>query len=98
MTAIEALTKASMAEIARSLRRRTVSPLELVDAYSRRIDEAGGLHAFITVPGERARREARPAGRPLSPGEPGALLGVPIALQNLVCTPQGPATAGAAHP
>ena len=61
MTAIETLTRAPMAEIARSLRRRTVSPLELVDAYSRRIDETGGLHAFITVPGERARREAKEA-------------------------------------
>ena len=45
MTAIETLTKAPMAEIARSLRRRTVSPLELVDAYSRRIEAAGGTAA-----------------------------------------------------
>ena len=65
MTAIEALTKAPMAEIARSLRRRTVSPLELVDAYSQRIEEASGLHAFITPPGERARQEARRAERRL---------------------------------
>src|SRR5438876_2560578 len=86
MTAIEALTKAPMAEIARSLRRRTVSPLELVDAYSRRIEAAGGLHAFITLPGERARREARRAERRLSRGEPGALLGVPIAVKDLFAT------------
>src|SRR3989440_3370091 len=94
MTAIEALTKASMAEIARSLRRRTVSPLELVDAYSRRIEEAGGLHAFITLPGERARREARRAVRRLSRGEPGALLGVPIAVKDLFATRGVRTTAG----
>ena len=94
MTAIETLTKAPMAEIARSLRRRTVSPLELVDAYSRRIEEAGGLHAFITLPGERARREARRAERRLSRGEPGALLGVPIAVKDLFATRGVRTTAG----
>jgi len=94
MTAIETLTKAPMAEIARSLRRRTVSPLELVDAYSRRIEEAGGLHAFITPPGERARREARRAERRLSRGEPGALLGVPIAVKDLFATRGVRTTAG----
>jgi aspartyl-tRNA(Asn)/glutamyl-tRNA(Gln) amidotransferase subunit A len=94
MTAIEALTKAPMAEIARSLRRRTVSPLELVDAYSRRIEEAGGLHAFITLPGERARREARRAERRLSRGASGALLGVPIAVKDLFATRGVRTTAG----
>jgi len=94
MTAIERLTKAPMAEIARSLRRRTVSPLELVDAYSRRIEEAGSLHAFITPPGERARREARRAERRLSRGEPGALLGVPIAVKDLFATRGVRTTAG----
>jgi aspartyl-tRNA(Asn)/glutamyl-tRNA(Gln) amidotransferase subunit A len=94
MTAIETLTKAPMAEIARSLRRRTVSPLELVDAYSRRIEEAGSLHAFITLPGDRARREARRAERRLSRGEPGALLGVPIAVKDLFATRGVRTTAG----
>src|SRR3989440_7757167 len=94
MTAIEALTKGPMAEIARSLRRHTVSPLELVDAYSRRIEEAGGLHAFITVPGERARREARRAERRLSQGASGALLGVPIAVKDLFATRGVRTTAG----
>src|SRR2546428_6167504 len=63
MAAVEALTTAPLVEIARSLRRRQVSPLDLVDAYSRRIEQASGLRAFITLPGERARREARRAGR-----------------------------------
>jgi aspartyl-tRNA(Asn)/glutamyl-tRNA(Gln) amidotransferase subunit A len=94
MTAIETLTRAPMAEIARSLRRRTVSPLELVDAYSRRIEEAGGLHAFITPPGERARREARRAESRLARGEPGALLGVPIAVKDLFATRGVRTTAG----
>jgi aspartyl-tRNA(Asn)/glutamyl-tRNA(Gln) amidotransferase subunit A len=94
MTATDALTSAPMAEIARSLRRRTVSPLELVDAYSRRIDQASGLQAFITLPGERARREARRAERRLARGEPGALLGVPIAVKDLFATRGVRTTAG----
>src|SRR5438445_8864330 len=94
MTAIETLTRAPMAGIARSLRRRMVAPLELVDAYSRRIEEAGSLHAFITLPGERARQEARRAERRLARGEPGALLGVPIAVKDLFATRGVRTTAG----
>jgi aspartyl-tRNA(Asn)/glutamyl-tRNA(Gln) amidotransferase subunit A len=94
MAAVETLTRAPLTEIARALRRRTVSPLELVDAYTRRIEDAAGLHAFITRPGERARREARAAERRLSRGESGALLGVPIAVKDLFATRGIRTTAG----
>src|SRR5438128_743777 len=94
MTAVEALTTAPLVEIARSLRRRQVSPLDLVDAYSRRIEQASGLRAFITLPGERARREARRAERRLARGEAGALLGVPIAVKDLFATRGIRTTAG----
>ena len=94
MAAVEALTTAPLVEIARSLRRRQVSPLDLVDAYSRRIEQASGLHAFITLPGERARQEARRAERRLARGEAGALLGVPIAVKDLFATRGIRTTAG----
>jgi aspartyl-tRNA(Asn)/glutamyl-tRNA(Gln) amidotransferase subunit A len=94
MPAVEALTTAPLVEIARSLRQRRVSPLELVDAYSRRIEAASGLHAFITLPGERARQEARRAERRLARGEAGALLGVPIAVKDLFATRATRTTAG----
>jgi aspartyl-tRNA(Asn)/glutamyl-tRNA(Gln) amidotransferase subunit A len=94
MPAVEALTEAPLVEIARSLRRRTVSPLELVDAYTRRIEQASGLHAFITLPGERARQQARRAERRLARGEAGALLGVPIAVKDLFATRAVRTTAG----
>src|SRR6202165_5513574 len=94
MTAVEALTSAPLVEIARSLRRRKVSPLELVDAYTQRIERASGLHAFITPPGERARQAARQAERRLSRGEAGALLGVPIAVKDLFATRAIRTTAG----
>jgi aspartyl-tRNA(Asn)/glutamyl-tRNA(Gln) amidotransferase subunit A len=94
MRAVEALTSAPLIEIARSLRQRKVSPLELVDAYSRRIEQASGLHAFITLPGERARQEARRAGRRLAQGESGPLLGVPVAVKDLFATRGVRTTAG----
>jgi len=94
MTAIEAMTSASLVEIARALRQRKVAPLELVDAYSRRIEQASSLHAFITPPGERARQDARRAGRRLAQGESGALLGVPIAVKDLFATRGVRTTAG----
>src|SRR5260370_38844392 len=86
MAAVEPLTTASLVQIARSLRRRQVSPVELVDAYTRRIEAARSLQAFITIPDERTRREARRAERRLSGGEAGALLGVPIAVKDLFAT------------
>ncbi len=94
MPAVEALTSAPLVEITRSLRRRQVSPLELVDAYTRRIEQASGLHAFITPPGERARQEAQRAEGRLSRGEAGALLGVPIAVKDLFATRAVRTTAG----
>jgi aspartyl-tRNA(Asn)/glutamyl-tRNA(Gln) amidotransferase subunit A len=94
MTPVEALTVAPLVEIVRSLRRRRVSPLELVDAYASRIEQASGLRAFITGPGEQARQEARRAERRLARGEPGALLGVPIAVKDLFATRAIRTTAG----
>jgi len=85
---------ASLAEAAAALRRRTISPLELVDAYQKRIEQAADLRAFITPPGEQARREARRAQQRLARGETGALLGVPIAIKDLFATRGLRTTAG----
>jgi len=94
MPAAEALTSAPLVQVARALRRRQVSPVELVDAYQRRIGEARSLRAYITLPDERARREAQRAERRLSRGEAGPLLGVPIAVKDLFATGAIRTTAG----
>src|SRR6202165_150064 len=94
MPPVEPLASAPLVQIARSLQRRQVSPVELVDTYNRRIEATASLRAYITPPDERERREAQRAERRLSRGETGALLGVPIALKDLFATRALRTTAG----
>ncbi len=91
---VDDLCDAPLTEVARSLRRRAVSPVELVDAYLERIDQAHRLRAFITVTGDAARRQARAAERRLRDGEAGPLLGVPMAIKDLFATRGVRTTAG----
>src|SRR3979411_1525843 len=86
MPSVERLTSAPLVQVASALRRRQVSPVDLVDAYNGRIEATAGLRAYITPPDERARREAQRDQRRLSRGEAGALLGVPIAVKDLFAT------------
>jgi len=88
------LTAAPLAAVAAALRRRAISPLELVDAYQERIESAADLRAFITPPGDRARPDAKRAQQRLARREPGALLGVPIAIKDLFATRGLRTTAG----
>ncbi|HKV31107.1 MAG TPA: amidase [Candidatus Dormibacteraeota bacterium] len=94
MAPVEALTSAPLVQIARWLRRRQVSPVELVDAFTRHVEAAAGLRAYITLPDERTRREAQRAQRRLAHGAAGALLGVPIAVKDLFQTRALRTTAG----
>ena len=75
-----------MTAVARALRARALSPLELVDAYLARIDAAPELRAFITPPGAAARRQVQRAAERIARRETGALLGVPIAIKDLFAT------------
>lgn len=85
---------APLVEVARALRRRDLSPVDLVDLYMGRIRHGRGLRAFITPPGLAARRDARRAEQALLRREQGALLGVPIAIKDLFATRGVRTTAG----
>jgi aspartyl-tRNA(Asn)/glutamyl-tRNA(Gln) amidotransferase subunit A len=90
----EGLTATPLVALAGALRRRQLSPVELVDAYLRRIDQAQELRAYITPPDSRARRQAQRAEARLLRGEAGALLGLPIAVKDLFATRAQRTTAG----
>jgi aspartyl-tRNA(Asn)/glutamyl-tRNA(Gln) amidotransferase subunit A len=94
MPPADALASAPLVQVARSLQRRQVSPVELVDSYNRSIEAAASLRAYITRPDERGRREAQRAERRMSQGATGALLGVPIAVKDLFATKAQRTTVG----
>jgi aspartyl-tRNA(Asn)/glutamyl-tRNA(Gln) amidotransferase subunit A len=88
----------TISELAQSLRRREVSPVEVTRACLERIERLNpALNAFITVRAESAIAEARVAEAEIGRGEwRGALHGVPIALKDLIDTAGVRTTAGSA--
>ncbi len=79
------LANLSIARAARALRANELSPLELTDAYLRRIERLNPrVNAYLTVTAERAREDARRAGEELAAGKArGPLHGIPIAHKDL---------------
>jgi amidase len=75
-------------EQAALVRRREISPVELVDAYLARIEEVDpAINAFVTVAAEQARSGAAEAERRLMEGgELPPFHGVPIAIKDLNAT------------
>ena len=79
----------SATEQAALIRRKKVSPVEIVDALLARIDKINPrLNAFVLINADQARREAKSAERAL--GKRGATLGplhgVPFGVKDLVVT------------
>jgi aspartyl-tRNA(Asn)/glutamyl-tRNA(Gln) amidotransferase subunit A len=82
-------------EAADLLRRREVSSRELTQASLDRItavDER--VRAFLTVTGDQALAQADAADARLAAGEQGELLGVPVAIKDLLTTTAVPTTCG----
>jgi aspartyl-tRNA(Asn)/glutamyl-tRNA(Gln) amidotransferase subunit A len=91
------LASLSVARAARALRAKELSPLELADAYLRRIAQLNPrVNAYITVTEERAREDARRATDELAAGRArGPLHGIPIAHKDLYETAGIRTTGGA---
>src|SRR5215211_9317506 len=81
----EELCFAPATELASRIRRRDLSPVEVVDAFLARIEERNDeIGAYVTVIGEEARAAARGAERAVGSGRPpGPLHGVPVAIKDL---------------
>lgn len=80
------LTSLSAAEMAEQVRRKKVSPVELVQAHLARIERLNPrLNAFISLDAERALEAARQAEAAVAKGgELGPLHGVPISIKSSV--------------
>jgi aspartyl-tRNA(Asn)/glutamyl-tRNA(Gln) amidotransferase subunit A len=79
----------SATELSALIRRRKVSPVEVIDAVLDRIARLNPrLNAFVTVTAAEARRAARAAERALARRRPalGPLHGVPFSVKDLVIT------------
>jgi aspartyl-tRNA(Asn)/glutamyl-tRNA(Gln) amidotransferase subunit A len=74
----------SIEQAAGLLRKRALSPLELVEAALGRIERFNSnLHAFLTILTEQARQQAKRAEREMRRGETrGPLHGIPISLKD----------------
>ncbi len=79
------LTAMTLAETADRIRSKEVSPVELTDAYLRRIEALNPtINAYVLPTPQRAREDARRAADEIARGDyRGPLHGIPIALKDL---------------
>src|SRR5690348_17801371 len=84
----------SIAEQSELIRKKALSPVELVDACLRRIERWDGiLHSWITVCADRARKEARAAEAEIAKGRyRGPLHGIPFGAKDQITTGDVPTT------
>ncbi len=77
----------TIAELARALRAKEFSSVDLTGHFLNRIKRLDGrLNSFVTVTEESALAAARAADQRLAKGEAGPLLGVPFAQKDIFCT------------
>jgi aspartyl-tRNA(Asn)/glutamyl-tRNA(Gln) amidotransferase subunit A len=96
--AIAELHYATIRELGEAFRRRTLSPVELLEALLARIEKLDPmLRAFVTLTGDRARMEAQAAESAFRRGDrTGPLVGIPVAYKDLYATNGILTTAGSA--
>jgi aspartyl-tRNA(Asn)/glutamyl-tRNA(Gln) amidotransferase subunit A len=69
------------------LRHKTITAQELTDAFLQRIAQVEAkTHAYLTVCRDTVRQEAKEADQRLQQGEEAPLLGIPLAIKDVICT------------
>lgn len=87
----------SAVDLAAAIRAKAISPVEAVEAALARIEEKAELNAFMAVPAERARTEAKAAESKVMRGDAlGALHGIPFSVKDLTNTEGVTTTQGSA--
>src|SRR5438045_4141313 len=82
------LVRQSARELARLIRTRAVSPVEVLDAHLAAIEALNPkLNAVVTLADAHAREHARRAEQAVMKGEPlGALHGLPVGIKDITLT------------
>ncbi len=69
------------------LRHQEITAQELTEAFLQRIDMVEEkIHAYLTICRDTVREEAREADRRIQRGEEAPLLGIPLAIKDVLCT------------
>lgn len=89
------ITMMSMEKVSGMLERQEISPVELLEACLKRIDEMNPMiNAYVCLTAEEARKAAKKAEEEIKAGQyKGKLHGIPIALKDLYYTKGIPTTA-----
>ena len=88
------LHRLGVAELARKLKSKEVSAVELATHFLGRVRAHGDLGAYLATNEEATLAQARAADERIARGDGGALLGVPIAHKDIFVTRDFPSTAG----
>jgi aspartyl-tRNA(Asn)/glutamyl-tRNA(Gln) amidotransferase subunit A len=89
------LTELTLSELREELRRGNTTSVAATEAMLSRIaDLDDELHCYLTVTGELALEMAQKADERRAQGEDGPLLGIPVAVKDLICTAGVETTAG----
>ncbi|MBN1935939.1 MAG: Asp-tRNA(Asn)/Glu-tRNA(Gln) amidotransferase subunit GatA [Anaerolineae bacterium] len=82
-------------EVSELLDQGEISALELTQAALERIDRLDGqVKAYLAVMADRALEQAQEADARRQKGERGPLLGMPVAIKDVICVPGAPTTCG----
>ncbi len=80
------ITSLPLIDIKAGLEKKEFSSTEVTQAYLKRIEKASILNSFIEVTAEKALQSAKDADARISRGEKAPLLGIPVAIKDLICT------------
>jgi len=88
------LNSLSCTQIRSGLKSRDFSSREVTEYFLKQIDSHSELNAFTSVNHQHALRQAGAADEKIAAGEEGDLLGVPIAVKDVLVTKDSPTTCG----